>query len=336
MAAYGATIGAAFAIGPLVGGVLTSALGWRWIFAINLPIGIVALVVTLRSVRESRASEPRRLDIAGEVTLSLGLFTLVNALMRANDEGWAATSTLAGLAIAAVMLTAFVAIEHRSAVPMLPLELFRTPAFTGVQVSTFVISATFFAAYLYATLYLQGVLGLSAIHTGLVYLPATMVMFFVSAASAHIGTRVPAHLMIGGGLALVGAGLLLMLNAGAHSSWLAFEPGMIVASIGSGMFNPAVSAVAVSSAPGSMSGLASGVYDTSRQAGLAVGVAALGALIPAGAVHLHSSTYAHGMHTVLIVAGLVALVGAAVSLRLIAGVRAPALDNTAVADGAHT
>ena len=184
--------------------MLTSGLGWRWIFVVNLPIGIGALAVTLRGVRESRASEPRRLDVPGrQLALLGGLFLLVNTLLHANADGWDSARTIAGLGGAAVMLCAFVAIERRVRVPMLPLRLFGTSAFTGVQVSTFVISATFFAAYFYATLYLQGVLGLSAISTGLVYLPGTLAMFVVSAASAQIGARVAPRVMIGGGLALI-------------------------------------------------------------------------------------------------------------------------------------
>jgi predicted MFS family arabinose efflux permease len=265
-----------------------------------------------------------------------GLFGLVNTLLHANADGWGSPRTIAGLAGAAVMLCAFVAIERRVRMPMLPLRLFRTPAFTGVQVSTFVISATFFAAYFYATLYLQGVLGLSAISTGLVYLPGTLAMFVVSAASAQIGARVAPRVMIGGGLALIAAGMALMLDMGTNSSWLAIEPGLMLSAIGTGMFNPAVSAVAVSSAPVTMSGLAAGVYDTSRHTGIAVGIAALGALLPSGAVARHSASFVDGMHHVLLAGAVVALVGAIASFRLIVGAGAgrPVPDPTPVPDGA--
>ena len=322
MAAYGATIGGSFAIGPLVGGGLTSGLSWRWIFLINVPIGIAALAVTLRGVSESRDPAARRIDVAGLMTLTTGLFLLVLGLLRGNDDGWAAARTLFELGGAVALLAAFVAIEARVRQPMLPLSLFRTPAFVGAQIGAFAISATFFAAYLYATLYLQAVLGLSAIGAGLVYLPGTVLLFLVSGASAQLGTRVAPRVMIGGGLVLVGAGLLLMLMTGAHSSWLAFEPGLLLCAIGSGLFNPAISTVALSSAPATMSGLAAGVNDTARQAGISVGVAGLGALVPSASLFHHSASYVTGMHHALVVAGAVALAGAALSLWLIVGPRA--------------
>ena len=171
LAAYGATIGASFAIGPLVGGALTSGLDWRWIFLVNLPIGLVCIVVTRAYVAESRDPAARGIDWPGQVTLTAGLFLLVLALLRGNEDGWTSATIVAELVGAAALLAAFVAIEARVAEPMLPLRLFRNRSFTGAQVAAFAISASFFAIFLYTTLYLQQILGLSAIEAGLV-LPA--------------------------------------------------------------------------------------------------------------------------------------------------------------------
>ena len=169
--------------------MLTRGLGWRWIFVITVPIGLGALAVTLRRVQESRDPAAHRPDLPGQLTLTAGLFLLVLALLRSSADGWSSARTIGELAGAAVLLGAFVVIERRSRQPMLPLSLFRPPAFTGAQVSALAISASFFALHLYATLYLQDVLGLSAINTGLAYLPATLTIFAVSGASASLGER---------------------------------------------------------------------------------------------------------------------------------------------------
>ncbi|MEA2457512.1 MAG: hypothetical protein QOC95_484 [Thermoleophilaceae bacterium] len=319
LAAYGASIGAAFAFGPLVGGALTSALGWEAVFFVNVPLGIAGLVGTARWVRESRDENARGLDWLGQGTLSAALFLLVLSLLRGNEDGWTSTPIVAELACAAVLMIAFLAIERRVKSPMLPLSLFRRPDFSGAQVAAFAISASFFALFLYTTLYLQNILGLSALEAGLVYLPGTMVMFVVSGLSAQLASKVAPGIMIGGGLGLVAIGLALFLSVDVNSSWTALMPGLLVASVGTGVFNPAVSAVALSSAPQHMSGLAAGVNDTFRQAGIAVGVAAFGAMLPseAGLGGGSPQAYVDGLHTALLAGAVLAAVGAVASARLI-------------------
>lgn len=324
LAAYGATIGAAFAIGPLVGGALTSGLDWQWIFLVNIPLGIACIWITRTYVRESRDPAARRVDVPGQVALGSGLFLLVLALLRGNDEGWGSTPIVAALAGAVVLLAAFLVIESRVREPMLPLGMFRNPSFAGAQIAAAAISATFFAIFLYLTIYLQQVLGYSAIEAGLIYLPATLVIFFVSGATSALGEKVSARAMIGGGLALVAAGMGLMTLAGTGSGWTTLMPGFLVAAVGTGLFNPAVIAVALGSAPSEQSGLAAGVNDTFRQAGIAIGVAGLGALVPAQAAFGGSAAdYVSGLHDALWVGGAVALAGALAAAVLIrSGLRA--------------
>jgi len=311
LAAYGATIGGAFAFGPLVGGALTSGIDWEWIFLINIPIGLFCLWVTLSKVKESRDPRAPRVDVVGQSLLAPGLFLVVLALLRGNDLGWTSTTIVAELAAGLALLVAFVIAESRVAEPMLPLRFFRNGDFTGAQVASFAISASFFAIYLYATLYLQQVLGLSAIQAGLVYLPGTLVMLVVSGATAQLGQKVSARTMISVGLGLVAVGMGLFMLAGTASSWVILMPGFLVASIGTGLFNPALTNVALSSVSQDMSGVAAGVNDTFRQAGIAVGVAALGALIPAqNACGGDPGKYVSGMHDALLVGGIFAAVGA--------------------------
>jgi EmrB/QacA subfamily drug resistance transporter len=322
LAVYGATIGASFAVGPLVGGALTSGLDWQWVFLINIPIGIAALWITHSRVDESRDPRPRRIDWPGQVTLTAGLALLVLALLRGNEDGWTSAAVVSELGGAAAMLALFVAIEGSRPEPMLPLGLFRRARFTGAQVAAFSISASMFAVYLYATLYLQSVLGLSAVEAGLVLLPGTVVNFAVAGATAQILERgVQPGALVAGGLALSGAGMALMTLAGVGSSWTAMLPGLLVGMVGVGLFNPAVIAVALDGIPAEQSGLAAGVNDTARQAGIAVGVAALGALIPAGsALGGSPAAYVGGLHDALFAGAALALVGA-VAAGLLIGVR---------------
>jgi EmrB/QacA subfamily drug resistance transporter len=171
LAVYGATIGGAFAVGPLIGGVVTQHLGWRWIFLINVPVGVVCLVLTALGVRESRDPRPRRIDWLGQATMSGALFLLVLGLLRGNDDGWTAPLVAGSLIAAAVLFVTFLVVESRVREPMLPFSMFANRAFTGTQIAAFAISASMFAVFMYITLYLQGVLGLSPVAAGLVYLP---------------------------------------------------------------------------------------------------------------------------------------------------------------------
>ena len=324
LAVYGATIGASFAVGPLVGGLLTSGIDWQWVFLVNIPIGIYALWITYAKVEESRDPRPRRVDWPGQITLTAGLALLVLGLLRGNEDGWTSTPIVLELGGAIALLALFVIAESRVREPMLPLGLFRRGSFTGAQVAAFAISASMFAVYIYATLYLQSVLGLSAVEAGLVLLPGTFLNFAVAGATAQIMERgVRPGALVASGLVLTAVGLALMTMAGVDSSWTALLPGMLVGMVGVGLFNPAVIAVALDGIPEEQSGLAAGVNDTARQAGIAVGVAGLGALIPAGsALGGDPVAYVDGLHDALLAGAGLAAVGA-VAAALLIGVRRP-------------
>jgi EmrB/QacA subfamily drug resistance transporter len=322
-ALYGATIGASFAVGPLVGGVLTSAIGWQAVFLINVPLGLAALAGIQAWLRESRDPSAPAVDWPGQATLSGGLLLLVLALLRGNELSWDSTRILFELTGAAVLLAAFVVTESRVASPMLPLGLFRRPDFAAAQIAAFAISASFFALFLDMTLYLQEIVGLSPVETGLSYLPGTIVMFGVSGATARMLARVRPQALVVAGLALVAGGIALMRIAEVDSSWMALLPGELVVCVGTGLVNPALAAVAMGSVSERQSGLAAGVNDASRQAGIAVGVAAFGALVPAAAALGHGSpeAYVIGMHHAMYAATVIAGGGAIASAALLFGRR---------------
>jgi EmrB/QacA subfamily drug resistance transporter len=278
MGVYGATIGVAVAVGPLVGGAITSGLGWRWVFFLNVPIGLAAIAVTFLRIRESRDPNATRVDWLGLVTFSSALVMLVLGLLRGNDDGWGSPLILGLFAGAAAMLTAFTVIERRVPEPMLPLGLFRGRAFTGVQLAAAAVSASLFALFLYLTLYLQNYLGYSPLQAGLRYLPITLVPFLVAPLAVALMARVRARVLMAISLALVGGGLLLMSGLTASDGWTALLPGFIVAGIGVGLLNPVIADVAVSVVSKEQSGMAAGINDTFRQVGIAVGVAAWGAI----------------------------------------------------------
>jgi EmrB/QacA subfamily drug resistance transporter len=278
MGIYGATIGIAVAIGPLVGGALTDWLGWESIFYLNVPIGIAALAITHFKLRESRDPGATRVDWAGVATFSAALLLLVLALVRGNDEGWGSTLIVSLFAGAGVLLAAFLAVERRASEPMLPLGLFRRPAFTGVQLAAFAVSSSVFALFLYLTLYLQNYLGLSPFQAGLRYLPITVASFLAAPVAGVLLSRVQARLMLSLGLAGVGVGLLLMSGVHAGSDWTTLLGGFLVAGAAVGLINPVIADVAVSVVPKEQSGMAAGINDTFRQVGVAMGIAIWGAI----------------------------------------------------------
>jgi EmrB/QacA subfamily drug resistance transporter len=275
---WGATVGGAVAVGPLVGGILTQSFGWEWIFFVNVPIGITAMVLTERQIVNVFAKDPEPVDIAGLVTFSAALFLLIFGLIRGNPEGWGSGVIVGCLAAAVALLAAFVAIELRVAHPMLDLGLFCKRAFNGVSAVAFALSAGMFAMFLYLTIYMQGVLDFSPLEAGLRFLPLTVLGFVVAPISGSLSHRVPIRILLGCGLTLVGIGLLLMHGLTPSSQWTALLVGFVIAGIGIGTTNPGIGQAAIAVVPVEKSGMGSGINTTFRQVGIATGVAGLGAV----------------------------------------------------------
>jgi EmrB/QacA subfamily drug resistance transporter len=306
----GAITGVAVAIGPVLGGVLTS-ISWRWIFLVNLPIGAFALLVTLTKVAESRNPFAKRPDFVGFVTFSGGLAALTFGLIRSNDDGWASTTVIASFATAAVLLVAFVVAELVQREPMLELGLFRVPTFSGALAAALAINGSLFSLLTYMILYFEQSLKLSPAETGVRFLPLTGAIFFASGIAGRLSERVPNRFLIAPGFGLVGAGLLLMRGITAGSSWTHLLPGMIVAGIGAGLVNVPLAATAIGIVQPARAGMASGINTTFRQVGTATGVAALGSIFAAQA------GFVDGLNVVLLVGAVTAFAAGGLTLFLV-------------------
>jgi len=275
---WGATTGLAVAVGPLLGGVLTSGLSWRAIFLVNLPIGVLTVVIALAKVAESKAPQARRPDWVGFVLFTAALSALVYGLIESNQRSFSSSLVIGCLVGAALLLAVFVVVERRSSHPMFDLSLFAKPTFSGGAIAAFGLSGSLFAMLLYLVLYLQNVLGYSPLQTGLRLLVLSGGILATSTLAGRLTSRVPVRMLIGPGLLLVGVGLLLMRGLGASTSWTHLIPGLIVAGVGTGLVNPPLASTAVGVVPPQQAGMASGINSTFRQVGIATGIALLGTL----------------------------------------------------------
>jgi hypothetical protein len=244
---------------------------------VNVPIGVLTLLVSRRMVNMADPGA-KRLDWSGLLSFSGGLFLLILALTRGNDDGWSSRKIELTLAAAAVLLVTFVVVELRQDRPMFDLSLFRKPAFTGVSIATFGIGAGMFALLPYLTLYLQNDLGLSPLQGGERLLPLTTLSFVVPLASRPVTERVPAGLALCVGLAISAVGIWMFTGLTVGSTWTALLPGLLVGGVGVGLANPAIAKIALGVVPPQRAGMASGINNTFRIGGVATGVAALGAV----------------------------------------------------------
>jgi EmrB/QacA subfamily drug resistance transporter len=273
---WGAVGGFGAAAGVLLGGILTDALSWEWVFFVNIPVGVTALTLAPILLKESRDARVKRFDVPGAVFVTSGLSLLVYAITRAGQDGWLAGTTIAFLATALVLLVSFVAWELRHPEPLVRLGILRIKTVAGANVAGFIMGTALFAMFLMLTLYMQQVLGYSAMRTGVAYLAVAGTAIFTSAIAAQLVTRIGVKPVLLIGMTALTSGLVYFTQVSVGGSYLGdLLPGFLLIAVGIGFSFVPISIAALAGIQAAEAGLASGLINTSQQIGGALGIAAL-------------------------------------------------------------
>ncbi len=324
LGAWGAVGGFGAAAGVLLGGVLTDALSWEWIFFVNVPVGATAFVLAPLLLRESRDASVRRFDVPGAVFVTAGLSALVYAITRAGQDGWLAAPTLGFFAASLALLAAFVVWERRHEEPLMRLGIFQIRTVAGANVAGFILGTALFAMFLMLTLYMQQVLGYSAMKTGVAYLAVAGTAIFTSAIAAQLVTRVGVKPVLVIGMTALTGGLVYFTQVSVGGSYLGdLLPGFLLIAVGIGFAFVPISIAALAGIQASEAGLASGLINTSQQIGGALGIAALSTIatsrtsdaIAGGAGQ--TSALVTGFHGAFVAGVIIAALGIVATLTLV-------------------
>jgi EmrB/QacA subfamily drug resistance transporter len=325
LGAWGAVAGAGGAAGVLLGGILTDGLGWQWVLWVNVPVAIVVAALTPRYIAETRSlSATRHFDTAGAVTVTAGLSLLVYAIVDATNAGWGSARTLGLLAAATVLLAAFVAVEQRSAAPLVPFRIFRLRTLTGANVVGLLVGGSLFSMFFFLTLYMQQVLGYSPIRTGLSYLPLALTIILSAGVASQLVTRVGFKPVLATGLVFIGAALLWMSRVPVDGRFTVDLLGpTVLAGAGLGFAFVTTTIAAVSGVREQESGLASGLINTSQQIGGALGLAVLATIATSrtnglvGSAGGHVAALNEGFQSAFLGGALIAGLGLVLTLVLV-------------------
>ena len=307
------------AIGPLVGGILTERVGWSWIFFVNVPVGVLAILAARVFVDESKdTSREQRLDLPGLVSSAIGLFALTYALIETNTHAWGSGRVLGLLALAAVALAAFVVLELRQRIPMLDLSLFRNPTFSGANATMGLVGVAMFGMFFFNSIFVQNVLGYSAIQTGASFLPMTVLIMLVAPLAGRFTDRVGPRWLMGTGMTLLAGSLLLFGTLDQHSTFWHILPGLLVGGFGMAITMAPTMAAAMGSVPVDKAGVGSAVINSMRQVGGALGIAVMGTIVatqvslPAGTAG-YAAQFVEGYHRALFAGAAMLLAGAVIA-----------------------
>jgi len=308
----------ALAIGPLVGGLLTEHLSWHWIFFVNVPVGVVAIAASFLLITESKDETHESLDIPGLATSALGLFALTYGLIEANGYGWTSARIIGSFVVAAVSLASFIVIERRRRSPMLDLSLFRSGTYTGANVTMLLVALAMFGVFFFVSLYMQNVLGYSAVQAGAAFLPMTVLIILVAPMAGKASDRYGSRWLMTIGMVLLGVMLLYLSQLSTEATFWNLLPGFVVGGIGMAMTMTPTAAAATRAVPVQKAGVGSAVLNAMRQVGGSVGVALMGAIVAHEAAGRPGvDGFMAGFERALFVASLIAFAGAIVALALV-------------------
>jgi EmrB/QacA subfamily drug resistance transporter len=306
----------ALAIGPLLGGIITERISWNWIFFINVPVGVLGIGAAYLFIDESRdTSHEQRPDVPGLVTSTVGLFALIYALIEANTYGWTSPRILTAFGVAAASLLLFVLLERHQRLPMLELALFRNRGFAGANAVMLLVGLAMFGVFFYVSLYVQQVLGYSAIEAGATFLPWTLLIVVLAPQAGRLSDRVGSRPFVTGGMIVIAASMFLFSRLGMNESFWALLPGLILGGVGTAATMAPVTAAAMQSVRPEKAGVGSAVLNSMRQVGGSLGIAVMGAIVAASVDpgRPDPSDFLHGFHHALETSAVIALLGALIA-----------------------
>jgi EmrB/QacA subfamily drug resistance transporter len=308
----------ALAIGPLVGGLLTEHAGWNWIFFINIPVGILGIAASFLLIDESRDETHERLDLPGLVTSGVGLFALTYGLIEANNYGWGSTRIVGAFVIAAVALASFVLLERHTRAPMLDLTLFRNRTYVGANLVMLLVALAMFGVFFFVSLYMQNVLGYSAVQAGAAFLPMTLLIIVVAPLAGRLSDRFGSRWLMATGMVFLAAQLAYFSQLSSDETFWRLVPALVLGGFGMAMTMTPSSAAAMRAVPVAKAGMGSAVLNAFRQVGGSLGIALMGAIMASRlATPPTTASFMDGFERALLVAACIALAGAIVAAILV-------------------